>query len=158
MLPCEPWDTPRYDKLYVVGRGDLTPGQQAAQAVHAAFQFALEFPETAADWHPGTLIVLSVPDEDSLLDLLDQLHLAELQYTYFVEPDYTPELQHTAVAIAPSEEAANLLAHLPLALREIHPRRRLNTVAGGHALGGLRKTSRLLIRLMRVRLPSRAPK
>jgi peptidyl-tRNA hydrolase len=104
--------------MYVVTRSDMSPGFQACQATHAAFQFAVRHPELTSEWSnvSNYLVVLSVPDEDALLDLLDQVCDLGLIYEAFVEPDLNNE--HTAVAIYPSEATSRLLANLPLALRE----------------------------------------
>jgi hypothetical protein len=73
------------------------------------------------DWYKNStyLVLLSVPDEDALLDLLDSICPqtgAGLVYSYWCEPDMDNE--HTAVAIAPSAEASRLLSNLPLTLRQ----------------------------------------
>lgn len=158
-------ETTRYNKLYVVVRDDLLPGQQAAQAVHAAFQFALEHSETSADWHPGTLIVLSA-DRDQFFVARAYAILCGIEHSIFIEPDYEPWPEVYAIALAPGAASASIVSHLPLALRENQSWRRLNTVAKSHAggrlntalrhhvSGGLGKTGRLLIRLKRVRIPS----
>lgn len=61
-------------------------------------------------------MLLSVPDEDALLDQLDRICYAGLVYSSWCEPDW--DNAHTAVAVAPSEEARLLFAQLPLALRK----------------------------------------
>ena len=52
-------------KLHLVVRGDLPPGQQAVQAVHAMREFVREYPEVDRHWYEksNTLALLTVPDE-----------------------------------------------------------------------------------------------
>ncbi len=52
-------------KLYVLVRGDLPPGAQAAQAVHAAIEYALAKPAQARETR--NVVVLNVLDEEDLL-------------------------------------------------------------------------------------------
>jgi hypothetical protein len=53
-------------------------------------------------WHEGSnsLVLLTVPNEDALLDELDVISRADVPYTVVTEPDIGNE--HTAVAVAPS--------------------------------------------------------
>ena len=106
-------------KLYVVTRQDLTPGAQIAQSAHAALKFSYEHTEIFRKWHDESqyLICLSVPDEDALLDFMDEVWRRKLKYSYFVEPDFGDE--HTAVCIEPGFRTSNLCQGLPLALKEI---------------------------------------
>ncbi len=105
-------------KLYVLTRADLSPGAQATQSVHAAFQFALEYPELTKDWYKDSqvLVLLSVPDEESLMGWVLNLQDEGLFHSVFHEPDWEDQL--TAVAVAPSETAQRIFASLPLTLRE----------------------------------------
>lgn len=50
-------------RLRIVVRGDLAPGLQAAQAVHAALAWQVEHPETAARWmaESNTVAILEAP-------------------------------------------------------------------------------------------------
>lgn len=104
-------------RLYVVTRSDLSPGQQAVQACHAALLLA---GGTAADFGNSTLVLLTVPDENGLLALASRIerHCAlprgwNLELAIFREPD----LGGQATALATSEEdAGRLLRDLPLAL------------------------------------------
>lgn len=104
--------------MYVLSRGDLPPGLQAAQAAHAAFQFALEHPEVTRRWHQGSncLVLLSVPDETSLVSFAETLAAAGVPCSLVVEPDIGDE--HTALAVAPTG-IGNAFAHLPLHGREV---------------------------------------
>jgi hypothetical protein len=104
--------------MYIVTRADLTPGQQATQATHAAFSFSVENPEPVSQWHDASnnLVLLAVPDEEALRDLGTAL----LERGHTCVPFYEPDLDDalTAIAVAPSDEASRMLSHLPLALRE----------------------------------------
>jgi peptidyl-tRNA hydrolase len=107
--------------LYLITRRDLTPGFQACQASHAAFQFAVMHPDVVRTWHTDSnfLVILTVEDEDALLGLADEASERGLTYTVFVEPDLNvPHGEYTAMALEPSPDAEKLVANLPLALRE----------------------------------------
>lgn len=105
-------------KLYIVVRSDLPPGHQATQSSHAAFSFSQAHPDITAQWHRESkfLILLSVPDEATLLELAGRVQKEEIPFTTWREPDWDDTL--TALAIAPSSATSRLLANLPLTLRE----------------------------------------
>lgn len=65
-------------------------------------------------WHEGSncLVLLTVPNEDALLDELDVICLADVPYTAVTEPDIGNE--HTAVAVAPSGFGRQRFSTLPL--------------------------------------------
>ncbi len=96
-------------------RGDLPPGTQCCQAVHAAIEFALAHPSLVHDWHgdSNTLAILAVPDEPALAWLCQDAISAGLRHTRFHEPDLSGAL--TALALEPA--AKPLLRHLPTALK-----------------------------------------
>ena len=106
-------------RLYVAVRADLPPGLQMAQAVHAAFGFAHDHPEITAEWLRDSqfVVVVSVPDEHSLVSLAATAVSRELATVLWHEPDIDDEL--TAIAIAPSPEATRLCSSLPLAGRQL---------------------------------------
>jgi peptidyl-tRNA hydrolase len=108
----------RYEKLYIVTRRDLSPGLQAAQVAHAAFQFGYEHRPLATQWlqESNFLIILSVEDEVTLKERAAEAESRNLPVTYFYEPDIGNQL--TAIAVAPSPVTVELMADLPLALRE----------------------------------------
>ena len=81
-------------KLYVAVRKDLTKPQQAVQAGHALAEYLLVNRET--DWDNGTLVYLSVRNEDELKSLTNKLECDRIYHTVFSEPDIGNEL--TAVA------------------------------------------------------------
>lgn len=104
-------------RFYIAVRADLPPGLQAAQAVHAAVQFAAAFPDAARKWHRDSnfLVVVSVPDEDGLTDLADRAVAAQIPLQAVREPDLGGT--YTAVALMPGDSARRLCSALPLALR-----------------------------------------
>lgn len=106
--------------MYVITRRDLTPGQQATQAAHAAFDFAVQHPDLTREWHDESnyLIVLAAADQTELLDLASRSWDKGLRYTLFTEPDLPEGDQITAIVIEPGEETSRLCSNLPLALRE----------------------------------------
>lgn len=104
------------ERLYVVVRADLSPAQQAVQAVHAAQAFAVEHPAAHLAWHRGsnTLALLAVEGEAELLALHRKARLRALAASLFREPDLGD--QATALVLSPA--ARPLCKGLPLALAE----------------------------------------
>lgn len=102
------------EKLYVVTRSDLVPGQQAVQAMHALREFVAEHPETDLAWYKSSnhLALLSVRDERSLAHLVDKASRRGILVSLFREPDRNNEL--TAIALEP--KGRQLCRNLPLAL------------------------------------------
>lgn len=109
----------RYEKVYIVTRQDLSPGLQAAQAAHAAFQFAVEHRALATQWQKESnfLVILSVPDEGTLIDFGQMIEKNNIPVTWFMEPDIDNEI--TAITLAPSPRTVELCQDLPLAMREL---------------------------------------
>jgi len=107
------------EKLYVVTRRDLLPGDQAVQSCHAAYQFAAEHKEVWARWfeRSNTLALLSVSDEASLVMLIEKAEMRGIRYSIFREPDMDDAL--TAVVLEP--EAGRLCRNLPLTLGAMLP-------------------------------------
>lgn len=83
---------PDEQKMYILVREDISPGYQLAQSIHAAVEFTLEHDVAI----PRTVVVLSVPDEATLLDYADAACMArgEKPYHLFHEPDIDA---HTAL-------------------------------------------------------------
>lgn len=106
-------------------RADLSPGLQAAQAVHAALQFFHANPVPIGKWllRSNFLVIVSVPDEGALLDLITEAHRRGVAHVGVREPDLHDEA--TAAAFTPGRDAQRLCASLPLALR---PHREVITV------------------------------
>jgi peptidyl-tRNA hydrolase len=105
----------KMDRLYVVVRADLEPGAQLAQSCHALSAFAHQYRAQHDAWQVGeqNLVVLSVPNENALGELLRAALTLGLRSSAFHEPDFGNEL--TAVAFEGS--VARLVSSLPLALR-----------------------------------------
>lgn len=74
------------------------------------------------EWYHGSnyLILLSVPDEDALLEYADLVAFEGVPYSLVTEPDLedSPGGWHTALAIAPSSLGAKL-SQLPLMGKEV---------------------------------------
>lgn len=109
----------RPDRLYVVVRGDLAPGLQVAQAMHAFRQFVEDHPDTERRWFAdsNTLAVLTVPSEGALASLVMDAVDRDLRHSKFHEPDLGGAL--TAIALEPG--ATRIVRTLPLALEVIRP-------------------------------------
>lgn len=105
-------------KLYVVTRRDLSPGAQAVQGKHALVEFMFEHPEKARQWYgeSNTLGFLSVADEKELDYLVGKLSSLGIAHSMFREPDMGMSL--TAIAVEATDQAAEALRHLPLAMKE----------------------------------------
>jgi len=105
------------DKLTVVVRTDLTPGEQACQAMHAARRFGELHEEIESLWYErsNTLALLCVADEEELRCLLGRANDKGIKTAHFCEPDLNHAL--TAVALEPSKATKKLCEGLPLALK-----------------------------------------
>jgi len=104
--------------MYIAVRADIPPGLQAAQVVHAAFAFQHDHPDETRKWlvESNFLVIVAVPDENSLLDLISEASRRGIPRTAVREPDIGDTV--TAVALGPGVKAQKLCASLPLALRE----------------------------------------
>lgn len=104
--------------MYIAVRADLSAGSQVAQAAHAAFLFSAEYPSEFQAWHQNSnyLVVVSVPDENALMDLASRALRTDIGVSLFHEPDLNEEL--TAIAIEPGDTARKLCSNFPLALKE----------------------------------------
>lgn len=91
----------------------------AAQAVHAAFEYAVVHPKQAAAWYRESnyLVLLEVPGEGALQDLSRRAQLREIPAVEVREPDYDDQL--TAIVLGPGDAARKLCSSLPLAMREV---------------------------------------
>ena len=109
------------DRLYIAVRADLTPGLQMAQAVHAMAHFCYDHADLAEPWliKSNFLVIVAVPDEDALLDLIKAAAERGIIRTAVREPDLNQEA--TAVALEPGAAARRLCASLPLALKAKEP-------------------------------------
>ena len=118
----------RYEKLYIVTRRDLSPGLQAAQVAHAAFQFGYEHRPLAHAWlrESNFLVILSTEDEEELTLLGKKAETLNLPVSWFREPDIEDEV--TAIAIAPSPATVELTSHLSLALSEMVTKKKVSEI------------------------------
>ena len=109
------------DKLYIVTRRDLAPGYQAVQSIHAAQQFAFDYPTINGRWkeHSNYLGLLSVKDELALKRLAMSATKRGLAVSLFCEPDLGWSV--TAIAIEAGSISRKLCNRLPLALSEYTP-------------------------------------
>jgi len=114
----------QHDRLYIVVRNDLPIGLQAAQATHAAFQFAHEHPHLVRPWYRDSqyLIIVTVPDEIALIGRASHALKEGIAVSTWHEPDLDGAT--TTVAMQPGDVARRLCSNLPLLGRE-----RLSVVA-----------------------------
>lgn len=107
------------EKLRVITRRDLPVGTQATQAAHAAIDFQHEHIAESLEWHKSSnyLAILTVKDEQELIDLMVKVSLRGIKYTIFREPDL--ENQITAVALEATNASRKVTSSLPLLGKEI---------------------------------------
>jgi peptidyl-tRNA hydrolase len=105
--------------LYIAVRADLPAGLQLAQVAHAAFAISHDFPSAVLPWllASNNVAIVSVPNEDALLDLITEASRRGITRVAVREPDLDNEA--TACAMAPSPETTSLCGALPLALRGV---------------------------------------
>ena len=102
------------EKLVIITRRDLTAGQQAVQAAHAAIDFIFQYPNKASPWHSisNYVVILSVENEEELKNFITKCEYKLLDHTVFREPDLDNEI--TAIAIEPCRDTQKLTSNLPL--------------------------------------------
>lgn len=102
-------------KLTVVVRADLAAGYQAAQALHAARQFAAVHPAIEAEWFASsnTVVLLNAKDEPTLERVVNRCVEEGVRYAVFREPDLGGSI--TAVAIEP--DGHRITKRYPLMLK-----------------------------------------
>jgi peptidyl-tRNA hydrolase len=105
------------DKLYVVVRSDIPVGLQVAQIAHICFSFASEHSKQAKQWMKNSnfICVLSVPNEQSLVDLMNKAYMQRVKYSFFQEDDLNYQI--TAIALECCEKSKRLCKKLPLAMK-----------------------------------------
>lgn len=107
----EPLSSAHKPYVYVFIREDISAAQQLVQVGHAALEagFAFEQPSQVA-----SLIVLSVPDRESLLEASRYLEDKSIEHHLFFEPDF--DMGHSALATRPiaCPDERGLLRHFPL--------------------------------------------
>jgi len=105
-------------KLRIVVDQTLKPGQQIAQALHAAIEFLFVYPEQSNTWHclSNSVVVMNCEPEE-LPKLLDRCKKKNVQYSTFMEPDMDNRL--TAVCIEPTRTGKKCTSNYKLAMRDI---------------------------------------
>ena len=105
-------------KLVTVTRADLTPAQQAVQSAHASIDFCFAFNNKASPWHKESqyLVMLSLPDEEALQQLILKCKLAGISYTAFYEPDLNNQL--TPICLEPGPITQKLVKRIPLMFKQ----------------------------------------
>jgi peptidyl-tRNA hydrolase len=94
----------------------LASGLQMAQALHAAFEFAKEFPSLTKEWMETSnyLVVLQIENENRLQELLQSAKEKGIRCVSFREPDIEDQL--TAICLEPNDISRKLCQPLKLAL------------------------------------------
>lgn len=79
----------------------------------------MDYPAITEVWRRNSnfLVVVSVRDEDVLLELANSAAAFRVRHTVVREPDYENTI--TAIALEPTPKAAKLCAEYPLALKGI---------------------------------------
>ena len=100
-------------------RGDLSPGQQLAQAWHAGIDFSVRYPAVTARWHEesNNVVIVAVPGEAEVMVLESMALTLGLKHHLTSEPDLDNQI--TAIALEPGLFAKRLCASYPLALKEL---------------------------------------
>ncbi len=111
-------------KLFVVTREDLSPGQQAVQAMHAEIEFQHTHGGEARDWYEksNTVALLVVENEERLGVLYRKAFDANIPVVIFREPDRDNEV--TAIAFGP--QGKKLTQGLKLAYHDTTPKNQSN--------------------------------
>lgn len=107
------------NKLVVITREDLKPGQQAVQSGHAVTEFIFNNISKAISWYKNSnyLVYLSVKDENCLKMYSQLFNEYSLTHSSFYEPDLNNEL--TAIAVEGGEITKKLTSKLSLTLKNI---------------------------------------
>lgn len=89
------------------------------QSAHAAIDFQHEYPEESKLWQTKSnyLALLTVADEEALINLITKAILLGIKHTIFREPDLGNEI--TAVAFEPTDAAKKLTSSCPLLGKEV---------------------------------------
>ena len=82
-------------KLYVLIRKDLGAAYGAVQAGHAVAEWLLQHGQSS-EWQNGTLIYLSVENEEELNHWIFKMDKRNMEWTGFREPDMGNQM--TAIA------------------------------------------------------------
>ena len=103
-------------KLVTVVRKDLHPGDQLAQSVHSATEFAHKFPNLFNDWMTNSqyVVSLSIDNETKLKEIYNKLEWFGANVVKFHEPDMDNQL--TSIAYYGTPELMRITDNLKLAL------------------------------------------
>ena len=104
------------NKLVTIVRNDLTNGQQLAQSIHSATEFAHKHPNLFNDWMTTSqyVVSLSVDNEEKLKDIFDKLKYFGANIVSFCEPDINN--QWTVICYYGTPELRKITQKLDLAL------------------------------------------
>lgn len=86
----------------------MSQSQKAVQSAHAALEFLLKGPETHG-WENGTLVLLTVENENELIRTKEKLEMKGNEVVCFREPDIGNQM--TAIALVSDKK---VLPRLPL--------------------------------------------
>jgi peptidyl-tRNA hydrolase len=102
-------------------RADLPIGAQIAQTAHASIEFSMQWHSLARSWMDSSnnLVVVAVPDELALAELITQAVEEGIAHTIVREPDFGNSI--TAVALEAGKTASRLCANMPCAGRVLVP-------------------------------------
>jgi hypothetical protein len=103
------------DKLYIVVREDLTPGQKACMAVHAMREYTQKFPANDAAWYRDSNFVCLLEAERSDVEHYLPHPRPDVPVAVYREPDLGDKI--VAVALGPGEIAQKICKGYKLALR-----------------------------------------
>lgn len=104
-------------KLVIVTREDISRGYQAQQSTHSVADFAVKFPSEHLDWfgNSGSIILLSIKNENDLLSLCNKLTKNNINVALFQEPDLNDT--YTSLCFY-SDYGRKYVSHLPLLGKE----------------------------------------
>lgn len=103
------------DKLYVIVRKDLKPGEQMAQSLHAVLHFMADNLALTKEWMNKSdfICALNIENEMELNKLLYKAKENGIISTAFFEPDLDNSL--TAICLEPGKRSKSLCKGLKLA-------------------------------------------
>lgn len=84
---------------YVFIRKDIPLAAQLVQSSHATLELGIRLPEHKKPQKVSSLIMLSIKDEEKLLQTKDELDERGIQNYMFYEPDYN--MGYTAICTEP---------------------------------------------------------
>ena len=96
----------------------MKPGVQASQSLHSSHQFLFEHPTLSKNWfiNSNYLVLLSVENEQQLVDLTLKLSHLNIPFSKFYEPDLNNEL--TSVSFLSDSVTKRITSGMPLLLKE----------------------------------------